>query len=254
MRLLALGGVAALLLSLGSALAQSTSMLMPEGSRDLYLGLVLADVPGSEGGTARRVVVLPTASGLWSNGVFAQLGAVGWDATDDPTMEYGPIATYGVRTRRSDDSARRSSIAVQGGVFYGFMFTREIHLGSRLLYGGGADSRGVQLRLGADISWPLGSHDALTLSPGVTLADAGFMRSTYGISARQAQLDELPAYTARAGVRSMGLDIDWQSELDTKFTLDAGLSLGRLVGSAAHSPLVARRAEATAFSALSYHF
>lgn len=245
---------AALLACAGPALAQSTSMLMPEGSKDLHIGVVVADVARNEGGPARRLVALPTASGLWSNGVFAQLDAVGWDITDDPTMDYGPIVTYGVRSKRSDDTAHRSSIAFQGGAFYGFMLTREIHFGSRLLYGGAADGGGLQLRLGADVSWRLGAHDTLTLSPGLTLANGDFMRSTYGVSARQAQVDGLPAYSARAGARNVGLDIDWGSELSTKFNLDTGLSLSRLVGSAARSPLIARRSDATLFMALSYHY
>jgi MipA family protein len=254
MRMTRFAAAATLLALAAPAFAQSTSMLMPEGSRDLYMGIVVADVARNEGGSARRLVALPTASGLWSNGIFAQLGAVGWDLTDDPTVDYGPIVTYCARSKRSDDTAHRSSIAFQGGAFYGFMFTREIHFGSRLLYGGGAQGSGLQLRLGADVSWRLGAHDALTLSPGLTLANGDFMRTTYGVSARQAQSDDLPAYDAKAGVRNVGLDIDWGSELSTKFTLDAGISLSRLVGSAAHSPLIARRSQAALFSALSYHF
>ena len=233
--------------------AQSTSMMMPEGSKDLYVGLVVADVASSEGSAARRLVAVPTASGLWSNGVFARLGAVGWDATDDPTMDWGPLLTYGIRAKRSDDAGHESRWDVQGGGFWSFMFTREVHFGSELLYGGGADNRGLQLKLGSDISYRLGSHDSLTLSPGITLADAGFMRSTYGISAAQARVDGLPAYDARGGLRDLHLDIDWNSELDTKFTLDAGVSLSRLMGSAARSPLIAQRDDATLFLALTYH-
>lgn len=235
------------------ASAQSTSMMMPEGSKDLYVGVVLVDVPSNEGSAARRLVAVPTASGLWSNGIFARLGAVGWDVTDDPTMDYGPIVTYGIRARRSDDTTHHGSLALQGGGFWSFMFTREIQFGSRLLYGGADDGGGLQLRLGADVSYRLGPHDSLTLSPGVTLADASFMRSTYGIDATQASRDGLPAYDARAGVRDLHLDVDWNSELSTKFTLDTGVSLSRLMGSAAHSPLIARRNDAEFFVALTYH-
>ncbi len=245
---------APLLLVVGPALAQSTSMLMPEGSKDLYVGAVVADVASSEGSSSRRVVAVPTASGLWSNGVFAQIGAVGWDITDDPTMDYGPILTYGFRTKRSDGAGHGGEIGVQGGAFYSFMFTREVHFGSRLLYGGAADGHGLQLRLGADVATRLGAHDTLTLSPGLTLADASFMRSTYGITAQQATNDGLPAYAARAGLRSVNLDIDWERELTTKFTLDTGLSLSRLAGSAAHSPLIDQRDDATLYTALTYHF
>ena len=246
--------VAPLLLLAGPAFAQSTAMMMPEGSKDLYLGALVADVASSEGSASRRVVAYPTASGLWSNGVFAQIGAVGWDATDDPTMDYGPILAYGARTRRSDDPGRGGNLGVQAGAFYSFMFTRAIHFGSRLLYGGAADRRGLQLRLGADVSYRLGAHDSLTLSPGLTLADGGFMRSTYGISSRQAQVDGLPAYRAAAGLRDIDLDVDWECELSTKFTLDTGLSLSRFAGSAAHSPLIVQRGDATLYTALSYHF
>ncbi len=235
------------------ARAQSTSMLMPEGSKDLYVGVVVADVASSEGSAARRLVAVPTASGLWSNGVFARLGAVGWDITDDPTMDYGPLLTYGIRSKRSDDAGHESRWDVQGGGFWSFMFTREIHFGSQLLYGGGADNRGLQLKLGADVSYRLAAHDSLTLSPGLTLADASFMRTTYGISATQARVDGLPAYDAKGGLRDLHLDIDWNSELSNKFTLDTGLSLSRLMGGAARSPLIAHRDDAVLFVALSYH-
>ena len=242
------------LLAAGAARAQSTSMMMPEGSKDLYMGVVVADVATSEGSAARQLVAVPTASGLWSNGVFARLGAVGWDATDDPTMDYGPLVTYGIRSKRSDDAAHESRWDVQGGEFWNFMFTREIQFGSQLLYGGGADNQGLQLRLGADVSYRLGSHDTLTLSPGITFADGSFMRSTYGITAHRAQVDGLPAYDAKAGARDVHLDIDWNSELTTKFTLDAGVSLSRLVAGAGHSPLIAERGDAQLFAALTYHF
>jgi len=169
-------------------------------------------------------------------------------------VDYGPIVTYGFRPRRSDDTRRHGLIAVQEGAFCGFMFTREIHFGARLLHGGGTDGGGLQLRVGADVSYRLGSHDVLTLSPGLALADGAFMRSTYGVTARQAQRDDLPAYNARAGLRHVGLDIDWGSELSTKFMLDTGLSWTRLAGGAAHSPLIARRDETTFYTALSYHF
>ena len=245
--------LALMLVAAQPARAQSTSMMMPEGSKDLYLGVVVADVASSEGSAARRLVAVPTASGLWSNGIFARLGAVGWDVTDDPTMDYGPIVTYGIRSKRSDDAAHESNLDIEGGAFYTFMFTREIQFGSRLMYGGGADGQGLQLKLGADVSYRLGAHDSLTLSPGITLADGSFMRTTYGITAPQALLDGLPAYDAKAGVRDLHLDVDWNSELSTKFTLDTGISLSRLMGSATRSPLIARRDDAAIFVALTYH-
>jgi len=55
-------------------------------------------------------------------------------------------------------------------------------------------------------------------------------------------------------VRNVHLDVDWDSELTTKFTLDAGVSLSRLVASAGHSPLIAERGDAQLFAAITYHF
>ena len=234
--------------------AQSTAMLMPEGSKDLYLGALVLDVARDEGGARRRIVVLPTASGLWSNGVFAQIGTLGWDITDDPTMDYGPLLNYDIRSKRSDDAGHESNLEIQAGGFYSFMFARNISLNSRLLYGGGADSGGLQLKLDANFSMRLAAHDMLTISPGVSLVDASFMKSTYGISAQQAQLDGLPPYRTHGGVRSVYLDVNWDSELSTKFTLDTGVSLDRLAGSAARSPLIAQRISAVVYTALSYHY
>lgn len=122
------------LLLAGAARAQSPSMMMPEGSKDRYVGVVVADAPSSEGSSSRQLVAGPTASGLWSNGVFARLGALGWHVTDDPTMDYGPILAYGFRSKRSDDAAHESRRDAQAGAFWSFMFTRETQFGSQLLH------------------------------------------------------------------------------------------------------------------------
>ena len=99
------------------ASAQSTNMLMPEGSKELHVGALAALVPRNEGRTGTRLVVLPTASGLWSNGVFASIGEVGWDVTGDPTMDYGPVVSYGIRSRRADGAGRGGSLDIEPGLF-----------------------------------------------------------------------------------------------------------------------------------------
>ena len=106
---------------------------MPEGSKDITFSATGFDTPRSEGGRRRQFGVLPSFTGRWSNGVFASLGQVGWDLSDDPTFDWGPIVAYDLRQRRTDDPSDKVQVEFEGGAFAHYLFAWNLDFNAELL-------------------------------------------------------------------------------------------------------------------------
>jgi outer membrane scaffolding protein for murein synthesis (MipA/OmpV family) len=63
------------------------------------------------------------------------------------------------------------------------------------------------------------------------------MRSWYGISEAAAARTVKPAYEPGAGLREAALSAGFRTEIEDKWIVLGGASLGRLLGPAAKSPL-----------------
>lgn len=236
------------------AAAQSPTTHMPEGSTDVDLSLIAALVPVSEGRGGMKMVVLPSISAQWSNGIFAQPGEVGMQMSEDPMLRFGPVLTYGTRSRRADDGDDKLRLGVEAGAFAHYQLAHNIGFRSSLLYGGGDDRKGVRLNLGASYGLHLGSHQSLDTSLGMNVVNRAYMQSTFGMSPQQAARSRRPAYQASAGVKNLYLSLRWNVELSTKYSLGSGVTVSRLMGSAADSPLTDSPHNATVFTALTYRW
>ena len=240
-------------LACGCARADS-NFNIPDGSKDISFALTTFDTPRSEGGKKRQIGVLPSFSGRWSNGVFASLGQVGWDISNDPVLDYGPLLSYDLHQARTDDPSDKGGITVEGGGFAHYLFAYNINFNAALLYGGGAKRSGARLIGDADYSVVLGAHAALTLSPGIELANASYMKSTFGVTPAQSAVDHLAPYEARPGAKNLFFNSDVAWQFSNKWTLNAGVNTSYLLGSAAHSPLTQKRTDFTAYLSANYHF
>jgi outer membrane scaffolding protein for murein synthesis (MipA/OmpV family) len=246
--------LAATLALASSAARADSNMNMPEGSKDITYSMTAFDAPRSEGGTRRQFGALPSFTGRWSNGIFAALGEVGMDLSDDPVLDWGPLVTYDLRQRRTDDPSDKGGLDVEGGVFAHYLFAYNINFNAAVLYGGGADRSGVKLLTNADFTVRLGPHASLNLSPGLEFVNASYMKSSFGITPAQSANDHLAPYVAHPGLKSVnfGAAIDWQ--MTNKWSLTPGINTSMLVGSAAHSPLTERRTNSTIYLQLGYHY
>ncbi|GGX74198.1 MipA/OmpV family protein [Massilia dura] len=65
---------------------------MPDGSRDMYVGLGAQYAPRYEGARDRRTTALPMLQVQWSNGVFVSGMSMGMHLSESPSVEYGPLA------------------------------------------------------------------------------------------------------------------------------------------------------------------
>jgi outer membrane scaffolding protein for murein synthesis (MipA/OmpV family) len=76
----------------GAACAQTPATNpMPDGSRDMYVGLGAQYAARYEGARERRTTALPMLQVEWSNGVFVSGMSVGMHLSSSPRFEYGPL-------------------------------------------------------------------------------------------------------------------------------------------------------------------
>jgi outer membrane protein len=246
--------LAATLLLAASVARADNNTGMPDGSHDVSFALTAFDTPRSEGGKRRQVGALPSFTGRWSNGIFAALGEVGLDMSEDPVLNWGPLLSYDLRQRRADDASDKGGLDVQGGGFVHYLWASNISFNSALLYGGGAKRSGIKLVADADLSMRLGPHAGLSVSPGIEFVNASYMKSSFGVTPAQASIDGLNPYVTHAGLKNLfvNVGIDWQ--LSNKWTLNSGVNTSRLMGSAGHSPLTDQRVTATEYLQFSYHY
>ena len=260
---------------------------MPDGSRDMYVGLSAVSAPRYEGGRERRVSALPVLQVQWSNGIFVSGQSAGMHLSDQPAVEYGPLIA--VLARRDDSGSSRGLGGVEGmglsnalapplslrarydathlsgmdkigyrlqaGGFFNVYLTPSLRLTNSLLYGSGHDRNG--LRWTADLqqlAMPLGAHHALSLTAGLTLANRNDSQSYFGVSAAEAARSINPAYNAGGGLRDAHVGVRWNWALTPAWMLTTNLNAARLLGSAKDSPLAERPANVTVSTAIAYRF
>lgn len=155
----------ALMTAWGAASAQTPAVNpMPDGSRDLYLGLGAVSAPRYDGARDRRVAALPVLQFEWSNGIFISGMNAGMHLSTAPSLEYGPLLAL---------QPRRDAAGNAGG-FGGVDASGQPSLivppaggarspGSSRL--DGMDPIGARLQLGGFFNYYLSPHLRLTNSP-----------------------------------------------------------------------------------------
>jgi outer membrane protein len=90
----------------------------------------------------------------------------------------------------------------------------------------------------ADAVWRPAAAWRFAAGPRLTIADADFMASYYGIDDQQAAITGLPTYHAGAGIKSVGAGTSAQYKWSEAWTTTAFVEYQRLAGSAGDSPLI----------------
>ena len=257
---------------------------MPDGSRDLYVGLGVVSEPTYLGGDARRVRALPLLQLAWSNGVFVSAMSAGIHLSPTPGLEYGPLLA--LHARRTEGGAgpeagpvspaipgilrpttraaqAPSGLAgmdeidarLQGGVFFNLALSGQLRLTNSVLYGAGKWRDGLVWNLGLQQSAPdITAHQRLTFGAGLTLVNNSYNTSYYGVSAAESLSSGHQPYSAGAGVQQLYLTAGWNWALSPSWIVASGARLTRLQGQARHSPLVQRPTNVTVTTGIAYRF
>jgi outer membrane protein len=239
------------------ALAEGTAtMMMPDGSKDMYAGLALSAGTAAAAGEERPAVLRPLLQVQWSNGIFLSAsGIAGWQLSEQPGIEYGPLL-LGSNNREPQSSRRlagthpiRGSLDVGG--FYSFYLNPQLRLQSRLAYDTSARgwSSGFELQQGLP---ELAPHHSLSLSLGVVVNSGAVMRERFEVVANGGSAPR--SYRPSGGLLGASAGVNWNWQLGSNWMLHSAVSGSRLAPAAADSPIVERRQSLTWSSGLAYRF
>ncbi len=245
-----------LLAACGPALAENTSeLMMPDGSKDMYVGAGFTTRTAVAAGEARPVILRPLFQIQWSNGVFASAsGVLGMHLSETTGVEYGPLI-FDSNSRNPSDSWRlRGTHPVRGtldaGGFFNYYLGNESRVTSNLMYD--ISARGFRGQVGVQKVLPSPApHHTVTLSAGVSLASDPVMRELYEVSRASGGVSD---YSPSAGVMAMNAGVNWNWALSSKWLVNSSVTGTRLGRGPAGAPFVDRRNFITWSSGLAYRF
>lgn len=198
--------------------AQSPVTLMPEGSREGAVGLLVGETWKAQGSSERQALASPYFSMQWSSGAFVEGLSAGWKLSTDQHFQYGPVLAFGDKARGEGGSQ------LAPGAFLQWRVLHDLELVGRA--GVGSQDGQVQAHLAANWIYPLNTDHTLVLHAG----------------------------TEHSATRSNRLGARWAWRLGRRHTLVGSVTGIRLAGSAARAPGVERRSTLLWWSGLFYSF
>lgn len=261
---------------------------MPDGSRDMYVGLGAISAPDYQGGSGRRVAALPLLQLEWSNGIFvAGLGA-GMHLSRQASLEYGPLLTLDTGRDQEGTAARTGGVTdpvagfasrrpmtinrmapagnglegmdkvkarLQAGGFANYYLAPHLRLASSVLYGAGNGGDGLAWKLAVQhMAAEPAVHHRISLAAGLTLVNRSHNASFFGVTPPEADSSGHPPYAPRGGVRDIYLAAGWNWALSPEWMLATGARVTQLQGDARRSPLVQRATGVSISTGLAYRF
>lgn len=167
-------------------------------------------------------------------------------------LEFGPIISY-ERGRKDDikNLAVRGlgeiDAAINGGVFARKRFEvggGDLTIGAQVLTDTGKVHKGMLATAGLDYDRQLNDRWSVGLSLSTTWADRKYMQTYYGVSRAGGLASGLSPYAADAGIENVEAGASVRYRINDRWSALAHGSYGRLVDSAADSPIVAREGSA----------
>lgn len=259
---------------------------MPDGSRDMYIGLGAQSGPRYDGADSRKVSALPVLQVQWSNGIFVSGMSAGMHLSDSPTLEYGPLLAL---LPGRDESGRGNDLGgvidttsimlftpmerqsllrsqrlggmdeidprLQAGAFANVYFTPQWRLTASALVGSGRDHDGARLTLGVQrLAAAIGERHRVSVAAGLTVVNRKDNATWYGVTRDEALRSRFPYYQPGGGVQDAHVGVRWTWDWTPSWMLTSNLQAKRLLGNAAKSPLVERPTNVTVSAAIAYRF
>lgn len=266
---------------------------MPDGSRDMYVGLGVIAAPDYQGAREMRGALLPLLQVEWSNGVFVSGLSAGVHLSRRQDVEFGPLLA--IDTGRDQDGRPRFGGVIpfngvstmpdylhepgpqgmsdaraqglqglqgmpdvrarlQGGAFANYYLAPSLRLAGSVLYGAGNERDGAVFHIGLQRMWTGLPHHRVSVSAGVNLVNRRYNAGFFGVSPEEAMNSGHPAYAPGGGLRDVYVGAAWNWALSPSWMIASAARLARLGGDARRSPLVERPTNLTVSSGLVYRY
>lgn len=221
----------------------------------ITLGAGLSDAPRYEGAAANRLRAMPFIDAADGHFFASILRGVGYNFSDDRTLEYGVRLALGHVRRTSSDPHLNGMTdipySVEGGLFLNKRFA-PWYVSSGLTTG----KHGVHAELGSGIALPLSEADRLRLGVNLNWADRRYNQTYFGVSPAEAAAsgNVLTPYEAGAGVKDYAVSLNWAHNYTSQWFSTANASYKWLAGSARTSPLTLRATQPAVNFMLGYRY
>ena len=270
-----------------SAAAAQTPAInpMPDGSRDMFVGVGVGVGPRYDGSDDTRVRALPLLQIEWSNGVFISGASAGMHLSSNPALEYGPL--LGIKMRRSEageglgvigttaslsptvaaaierqkrdgnglDGMDPVPTRLQGGGFLNYYLSPTLRLANSVLAGAGRERDGAVWNVDLQqMAGPVSGRHAVSLSAGLTFANRSYNESAFGVSLPESFRSGNEIYLPGGGLNDIHAAVRWNWSLSPSWLLTTNARVVRLTGDAKHSPLVRRPSNFSVTTGLAYRF
>jgi outer membrane scaffolding protein for murein synthesis (MipA/OmpV family) len=195
---------------------------MPDGSRDMYIGVGVQSIPRYDGANENLVRPLPVLQVQWSNGIFVSGTSLGWHLSQSPSMDFGPMLTLSPRrdedglsfgaggvndgagsrigfqsTRPGGFAPKQTDMAdgnrlqhmdvikrrVLAGGFFNYYLSPNLRLTNTLVYGSGRDHNGARLHTAMQYMMEdVVPHHTVVLSAGVSVVNRAYNETWFGVT------------------------------------------------------------------------
>jgi MipA family protein len=210
-----------------------------------------------QGASEQKVSALPGIFLHASNGLFADpLNGVGYSFEPHGHLQYG--LRVNLETGRSVETTlpgfEKINARANPGVFANYIVNDKLTLRSALRLGMGEDANGSLLHLGGSYKVFQAGFFGVSLNASLKYADSNYMQSYFGVTPAQSAASGLKAYQPSAGFAAAKVGLTAGTPLSREIFVFANLSLQRLLGDAANSPVVSKKTQPTAFIGGVYTF
>jgi outer membrane protein len=194
------------------------------------------------GAKETRVMAVPVIDYQWSNGFFAGTGnGVGMNFSRSPQVSYGLrlTADFGRDEDLSPTLNGMGDIKARPefGGFLNYSIDRSFVLTSSLRYGAGNDRKDMQVDLGAVYSTMLAPQWRVGVGAAITLVNADYMQTHFGVSTAQAARSGHAVYSPGSGLRDARANLSLTYAINKRAAITTALSARALQGDAKDSPL-----------------
>ncbi len=267
---------------------------MPDGSRDMYVGLGVLSAAEHQGARERAVSLLPLVQMEWSSGIFVSGMSVGMHLSRQPAVEFGPLLVLeagrdqngtapgagGVFTTspgntlapgHSTGATDGRAIPLPGdnrligmgkvptrltaGGFVNVYLTPELRLTNSVLYGSGRERQGVIWNVGLQhIAADIAPNHRLSVMAGMTFVNRSYNESYFGVSDAEYFNSGNAPHYVKGGVRDTYLGARWNWLLTPAWMVTTSARLSRLQDDSRKSPLVQRPTDVSVSTGLVYRF
>jgi MipA family protein len=212
------------------------------------------------GADKRRTLLLPMIDYQWANGWFAGVSnGIGYNFSGSPQMQYGLRLT--VDKGRQEDRASAAlrgmgdvDVAAEGGAFFSYFLPQGLFLTSSVRYGAGDQHKGLVVDLGAGYASAITSSWRLSAGVGITLVNADYMQSFFGVTNAQSAASGYTRHTVGSGARDVRANGALSYLINPQTSVTAALTASSLLGDAKNSPLTRQRTSASGVVAITHAF